>query len=454
MEEVVLQARDADDWVYKGEGAANLILSYAGSSPSMLGKVLRAKKVLNDKAEPTPNCVVFSSSEQLVWGGIPGLVESLKQDCLPQAYAQVMSQHLGANHVDGGVRALVSKEFLEIVGKNVLSSRPAWRVNASTIDSDADSALLISDHSLFTGKPRGSSCIAVEIKAKCGFLPSSEYISKENSIKKQVTRYTMHQHLKFHQGQISKTSDYDPLDLYSGSKERIRTAIKSFFSTPQNNFRIFVNGSLGFGGMGGGADTVHPNETEKCLEDLSKVSGLQLSDFIELLSEAIFKSGVLDKLVATQKLDDHDIEGAIHLYYDIISQPCLVCKNITDAELLHKYSVLHSLPLDTSSKIVRDFLIAATAKDCSLMMCFAPRESETTDSEYDSVFLESVNRTYDYKAYFVDLDVKPLDKMPHYFKLDQKIVNLYTKTGEAGRVPCDSLNRGGTSADTKVQPQH
>jgi inositol-pentakisphosphate 2-kinase len=203
--------------------------------------------------------------------------------------------------------------------------------------------------------------------------------------------------------QISKISDYNPLDLFSGSKERIRTAIKSFFSTPQNNFRIFVDGSLHFGGMGGGADTVHPDETEKCLEDLTKVSGLQPSDFIELLSEAIFKSGVLDKLLVTQKLDDHDIEGAIHLYYDVISQPCLVCKNITDAELLHKYSVLHSLSLDKSCKIVRDFLIAATAKDCSLMMCFRPRESETTDSEYDSVFLESVNRTYDYKVCYSEM---------------------------------------------------
>jgi hypothetical protein len=34
--EGVLQARDAEDWVYKGEGAANLILSYTGSSPSMV----------------------------------------------------------------------------------------------------------------------------------------------------------------------------------------------------------------------------------------------------------------------------------------------------------------------------------------------------------------------------------------------------------------------------------
>lgn len=205
-----------------------------------------------------------------------------------------------------------------------------------------------------------------------------------------------------HTFQISETSDYNPLDLFSGSKERISMAIKAFFSTPQNNFRIFADGSLIFGGMGGGAGSVHPDERDKCLENLSKVSGLELSDFIELLSEAIFKSGVLRKLLATQKLDDHDIEGAIHLYYNIISQPCLACKNTTDAQLLRKYTLLHSLSMEKSLKIVRDFLISATAKDCSLMISLRPRESVTTDSEYGSVFLESVKQSYDYKVFYCD----------------------------------------------------
>ncbi|AQK46910.1 Inositol-pentakisphosphate 2-kinase [Zea mays] len=148
----VLQAADAKDWVYKGEGAANLILSYTGSSPSMLGKVLRLKKILKNKSQRAPSCIVFSSHEQLLWGHIPELVESVKQDCLAQAYAvHVMSQHLGANHVDGGVRVRVSRDFLELVEKNVLSSRPAGRVNASSIDNTADAALLIADHSLFSG---------------------------------------------------------------------------------------------------------------------------------------------------------------------------------------------------------------------------------------------------------------------------------------------------------------
>jgi hypothetical protein len=42
------------------------------------------------------------------------------------------------------------------------------------------------------------------LQAKCGFLPSSEYISEDNTIKKQVTRYKMHQHLKFYQGEVCR----------------------------------------------------------------------------------------------------------------------------------------------------------------------------------------------------------------------------------------------------------
>jgi hypothetical protein len=46
----------------------------------------------------------------------------------------------------------VSRGFLELVEKNVLDSRPTWRANASSIDSTANVALLIADHSLFSGK--------------------------------------------------------------------------------------------------------------------------------------------------------------------------------------------------------------------------------------------------------------------------------------------------------------
>lgn len=49
------------------------------------------------------------------------------------------------------------------------------------------------------------------------------------------------------------------------------------------------------------------------------------------------------------------------------------------------------------------------------------------------------------QAYFVDLDVKPLDKMEHYFKLDQKIVDFYTRNGDAVPSP-----KGSNTKDTSL----
>lgn len=36
MEKLILEEKDAVDWIYRGEGAANLILAYTGSSPAFV----------------------------------------------------------------------------------------------------------------------------------------------------------------------------------------------------------------------------------------------------------------------------------------------------------------------------------------------------------------------------------------------------------------------------------
>ncbi|THU45652.1 hypothetical protein C4D60_Mb02t20240 [Musa balbisiana] len=207
---------------------------------------------------------------------------------------------------------------------------------------------------------------------------------------------------------ISQISRYDPLDLFSGLKDRIHLAITALFACPQNNFRIFFNGSLIFGGLGGGLDNtvVQSHKAEEAIVDLISPSGLQLASFLELVAEAIFRSGILDKLLETQQLDVLDIEGAIH------------------------YSFLHSLSLEESLKIVRGYLIAATAKDCSLMISFSRTEAGHNASDCNFASLKSSNQCYNYKACFIDLDLKPLEKMVHYYKLDQKIVDFYKTSGE------------------------
>lgn len=437
--DLILEEKDAADWVYRGEGAANIVLTYTGSAPTFVGKVLRIRKAPENGTQSSNGILSFSNHERLLWKDFEELVQSPTKEIAAQKYVQhVITPLLGSKHVDAGIRVLVSTEFLEEIEINIKSHRPDWRIDAAKVDTLNKYALLISDHSLFPhGILKGNACISVEIKPKCGFLPFSKYIARQNAIKRSTTRFKMHQVLKFHEKQIPNLSEYDPLDLFSGSKERILVALKALCNNPQNNFRVFLNNSLILGGFGGAVDN-STSTTAEALEDVLKYvikedDGLQTTSFLELLTETVYKSGVLDRLLDVQKLDNYDIEGAIHAYYNFISQPCSVCRELGEDKVSPISTLLHALPLNESLEIVKKFLIAATAKDCSLIFCFRRREDGGSDSSYDRVYLESTNQVFDYKVHFIDLDLKPLEKMEYYYKLDQKIVSAYTEALQNGQ---------------------
>ena len=123
------------------------------------------------------------------------------------------------------------------------------------------------------------------------------------------------------------------------------------------------------------------------------------------------------------------------------------------------------------AEVLRDFLISASAKDCSLMLAISPAppcvQEGTSGGSTGSLVCKWSGRTFLYKvswilcvsfcaiypllifvwfllyqnawqvmmavAYIlqvclIDLDIKRLDKVPKYYKLDQDIVRHYLKT--------------------------
>ncbi|BBN10612.1 inositol-pentakisphosphate 2-kinase [Marchantia polymorpha subsp. ruderalis] len=460
-----LDVREADNWHYRGEGAANLVLAYNGSDPALIGKVLRLRKLvgnagkLSHGAKETP---ILLPEEQILWAEWPRMAAATSTAELNHAYiGDVLRPLLGDKHVDPGSLVDVSRSFVEALNRNIAHRRPAWRAETGSLILSSGIGLLISDHSSFS-IPRDiltemPPTITVEIKPKCGFLPVFPVMNEDNLIKTIVSRFAMHQTLKLSQGKIKNISKYSPLDLFSGSESGIYKAICDLFMTPQNNLRIFCNGKEVFGEFD---DTsTSPEEARVQLENVlgeflpSGAEGPVVA-FQKLISHLLFRSNVLKKLLIVQKLDVVDIEGSIQAYEMFLkhlksSAPHSGVQESTpngkitattgsppqQTNLLN--GTLHvneprkhtKVPrtFEECRTIIRDFLISATAKDCGIMLTLLPVGSMMSDdiSLPGSYVVTYSGRQYLHKVHLLDLDVKQLKKLPHYFQLDKEIVTAY-----------------------------
>ncbi|KAI4374969.1 hypothetical protein MLD38_012898 [Melastoma candidum] len=127
--EVTLDEKDAGDWFYRGEGAANIVLSYSVHS-------------LDGSSS-------FSKHERLLWKDYEELILAPTKEIAARLYVQRMKPLLGAKHIDAGIQVHASKEFMEKTKKNVNRSHQSWCIRASEVDTLGTYVLLISDHSLF-----------------------------------------------------------------------------------------------------------------------------------------------------------------------------------------------------------------------------------------------------------------------------------------------------------------
>ncbi|PFX19159.1 Inositol-pentakisphosphate 2-kinase [Stylophora pistillata] len=96
--------------------------------------------------------------------------------------------------------------------------------------------------SLERGKETNHSTFSVELKPKCGFLPSSKYIDPSRVTKFTTCQYCMLQKSKVKEGKYKRESNYCPLDLFSRDRGRVMYAFECLVSNPQNNLRVFCDG--------------------------------------------------------------------------------------------------------------------------------------------------------------------------------------------------------------------
>ncbi|TKS71434.1 Inositol-pentakisphosphate 2-kinase [Collichthys lucidus] len=470
---------DEKDWKYHGEGNKSLVLSHV-----QLSRVLRLLKYPAEDSENPPQTV------EQAFRQIQNIVDFS---------SNVMSSLLGEKFIHSGEVVKLPLEFVRQLSIRVQHQRPAWRCD-KVMDIYSGCALCLPNlTSPVLHQPTHTPPLCIEIKPKCGFLPSSKHVSKD--IKTKVCRFCMHQHYKVASGKWRRRSLYCPLDLFSGNRQRMHFAIRHLIEEPQNNFKIFKGGQCIYSSKEGSDDSLDPNSLLHHLRPyflygnnrINTTSKAVLNDFIQVLVNALLSGGgggdggmvterqgegrsfceashfnkerirhgsqglpsdsVLFRILQTQMLDTQDIEGLYPLYHRVEQhlqdfpkesiRTRLQIDGPYDEAFLEK---LQKCPTEDDGSVefavakVHQYRVAMTAKDCSIMVALVPSSEKEEDDEGQRQlrdFLSSRPPAFSYSVSILDLDPKPFDSIPRQLRLDQKIVSCYLRTG--GALPKGSL---------------
>ncbi|XP_033481697.1 inositol-pentakisphosphate 2-kinase [Epinephelus lanceolatus] len=476
-----LDKMDENDWKYHGEGNKSLVVSHV-----QLSRVLRLLKYPAENSENPPQTV------EQAFRQIQNIVDFS---------SNVMSSLLGEKFIHSGEVVKLPLEFVRQLSIKVQHQRPAWRCD-KVMDIYSGCALCLPNLTSPALHPSTHTPpLCIEIKPKCGFLPSSKHVSKD--IKTKVCRFCMHQHYKVANGKWKRRSLYCPLDLFSGNRQRMHFAIRHLIEEPQNNFKIFKGGQCIYSSKEGSDDSLDLNSLLHHLRpyflygnnriNSHMNSKAVLNDFIQVLVNALLSGGggdggvvtdrrgegrsfceaslfnkerirhgsqglpsdsVLFRILQTQMLDTLDIEGLYPLYRRVEQHLQDFPKERTRLQMDGPYNEaflekLQKCPTEDDGSVeyavakVHQYRVAMTAKDCSIMVALVPSSEEEEDDEGLSSqrrlrdFLSSRPPAFSYSVSILDLDPKPFDSIPRQLRLDQKIVSCYLRTG--GTLPKGSL---------------
>ncbi|XP_064823496.1 inositol-pentakisphosphate 2-kinase [Oncorhynchus masou masou] len=457
-----LDKMDENDWKYHGEGNKSLVVSNVQHA-----RVLRLLKYSTEDAENS-----HKTTEQ-AFRHIQNIVD----------YSQnVMKPLLGEKFVHNGEAVKLPLDFVRQLSLKVQRERPESRCD-KVMDTFSGCALCLPNLTQL------SSCcccrehrppLCIEIKPKCGFLPSSRYVTKE--IKNLVCRFCMHQHFKLAHGKWKRLSQYCPLDLFSGNKQRMSLAIKHLIEEPQNNFKIFKGGEciysckddadvlqdldelaqhlrpyfLPSGSLMNGHQSSKvvlneliqvivsallsswdPRKTHLSEGRVRCEASLLHRDLLRNTNHSLPKDCVLDKILGTQMLDDLDIEGLNPLFKRVEQHLQDFPKERSSFQIDGPYShsfleKIQKCPPEDDGSIeyavgkVHQYRVAMTAKDCSIMITIATCGEE--DGLDQSLEIQPSKPRFTYSVSILDLDPKPYESIPHQSRLDSKIVNHYLRS--------------------------
>lgn len=295
--------------------------------------------------------------------------------------------------------------------------------------------------------PSSSTNYCIEIKPKEGFMSSS----LQESLK---CYYCLKQFLKLSEKQISKLSEYCPLDLFSGDRRRMRCALWNVIKNPQNNFKIFSNEIVIFGENSSEDDFYSILNSIECFENstilfLEFIIAILLNDnnnceiTFNRTEEIVIKSNksekciddsnklplnsFLQKLLLIQKLSETcDIE-----YEKLVSMNTEYVPSILQQIKSQNLDLNCPMSADTflsTSDPVHLALISAVAKDCSIMISF------TDELVKDFPTIKIGKHEVSYRVAITDLEPKSVTSLTKRKATERKMLEIYQTCMEATKM--------------------
>ncbi|OWZ78206.1 inositol-pentakisphosphate 2-kinase [Cryptococcus neoformans Tu401-1] len=389
------------DWAYIAEGGAHIVFSYQGQSKTYATRALRVRK-------PSATTESLAQAEENDVSG------QWRRNILPKLVPrQLLTTSREVTLEEGWYKELLA--MVDVV-------RPAQRKSAIDLAAKGDRRGVLLEDLTSNVDDDGAITVAIEIKPKWGFLPCTGHLQPPESvsIKSHVSRFRLHQHFR------GRADDppYDPLDLFSGDKMRMRTALDGLWTMweisrgKSNNWKVFI-----------GSKEISPDDLQK---GLLPVGGDDLvTNITQLTLSALQTSSALPLLKNLQQnLDPIDISSLAALFQaehpnSPLFDPDLIAE-VSAVELNNFVDIYISDPqagqrMDSWSLRERiiAYALSAIFKDCSLFIRGVLKHAE--DGAWRLVSGgESVK--------VIDLDLKPVKNIQKWAETDEKVWKHWLKT--------------------------
>ncbi|XP_026320067.1 inositol-pentakisphosphate 2-kinase isoform X1 [Hyposmocoma kahamanoa] len=329
---------------------------------------------------------------------------------------------------------VLSAEEIKGISVKLSSCRPGYRKTESKI-----SCYTIRAQDLSILSPKCETNYCIEIKPKEGFIAASfRKFSK--------CYFCLKQFLKLQNGQIDNISEYCPLNLFSGDKMRMRHALLSLVSNPQNNFKIFKDGNIIY------SDKNSLNEFEHIVQNMTLFGG-STNLFIDFIAEMLLNNNETTNSIIrdtteiqvinkerTKCLEENQLNNNTLLYklLDLqkLSEKFSFCSSSNnEGNLDYILSILQLIKmenLDLSRKTDTEkfielcdskylAMISSVVKDCSLMMSFSSNFIEGYHT------IQIGESKIPYKVSVTDLEPKTMKTLEKRQKTEFKLIDIYQK---------------------------